>query len=100
VDLLRAQITFASSRGSDAPALLLRAAKRLEPLDLALARETYLDALSAAMFVGRLAAGIGVMEVAQAALAAPKPHPPRASDLLLDGLATRFTRRTPPARRC
>jgi len=92
VDLLRAQITFASSRGSDAPALLLRAAKRLEPLDLALARETYLDALSAAMFVGRLAAGIGVMEVAQAALAAPKPHPPRASDLLLDGLATRFTR--------
>jgi DNA-binding CsgD family transcriptional regulator len=92
VDLLRAQVTFASSRGSDAPPLLLQAAKRLEPMDLGLARETYLDALSAAMFLGRLGASVGVVEAAQAALAAPKPHSPRASDLLLDGLATRFTR--------
>ena len=44
VDLLRGQIAFASGLGSDAPPLLLKAARRLEPLDLDLARETYLDA--------------------------------------------------------
>ena len=42
VDLLRGQIAFASGRSSDAPPLLLKAAKRLESLDLDLARETYL----------------------------------------------------------
>ncbi len=92
VDLLRAQIAFASSHGSDAPPLLLAAAKRLEPLDIDLARATYLDALSAGQFAGRLAGSVGAPEVARAALAAqPPPHPPRASDLLLDGLATRST---------
>ena len=92
VDLLRAQIAFASSHGSDAPGLLLAAAKRLEALDIALARATYLDALSAGQFAGRLAGSVGAREVATAALAAqPPPYPPRASDLLLDGLATRST---------
>jgi hypothetical protein len=43
-DLLRGQIAYASGPGSDAPPLLLKAARRLEPLDLDLARETYLDA--------------------------------------------------------
>ena len=33
LDLLRAEAAYSESRGSDAPALLLRAAKRLEPLD-------------------------------------------------------------------
>jgi hypothetical protein len=47
VDVLRARIAFASSRGSQAPPLLLKAARRLG-LDPALARETYLEALSAA----------------------------------------------------
>ena len=56
-DLLRAQVTFAVDRGRDAPPLLLAAAKRLEPLDARLARETYLDAFSAALFAGRLARG-------------------------------------------
>src|SRR5215471_10986733 len=51
-DLLRGQIAFASTRSSDAPALLLKAARRFEPLDARLARETYLEALSAALFVG------------------------------------------------
>ena len=50
VELLRGQIAFASSFGSDAPSLLLAAARRLEPLDLDLARETYLDAWGAALF--------------------------------------------------
>jgi DNA-binding CsgD family transcriptional regulator len=91
-DLLRGQIAFASSRGSDAPPLLLKAARQFEPLDVRLARETYLEALSAALFAGRLALGGGVREVAQAARAAPPPpRPARAPDLLLDGLAVLIT---------
>ena len=71
---------------------MLNAAKRLEPLDVGLARETYLEALQAAMFVGRLARGCGVLEVAQAARQAPaSSQPPRIADLLLDGLALRAT---------
>jgi DNA-binding CsgD family transcriptional regulator/tetratricopeptide (TPR) repeat protein len=86
VELLRAQIAFAMSRGSDAPPLLLNAAKRLEPLDVRLARETYLDALTAAVFAHRLASRGGVPEVAEAARAAPASlRAPRAPDLLLDG---------------
>jgi DNA-binding CsgD family transcriptional regulator len=87
-DLLRGQIAFSSSRGSDAPPLLLKAARQFEPLDSRLARETYLDALAAATFVGRLTLGGELQEVAEAARAAPPPPgSPRAPDLLLDGLA-------------
>jgi DNA-binding CsgD family transcriptional regulator len=92
VDLLRAQIAFAVNRGSDAPPLLLEAARRLEPLDARLARETYLDALLAAMFAGSLASGGGLLAVAAAVRGAPPPaHPPRAPDLLMEGLALRIT---------
>ena len=91
-DLLRGQIAFSASRGSDAPPLLLKAARQFEPLDPRLARETYLDALGAALFAGRLACGGGVREVAEAArLAPPPPQPPRGPDLLLDGLALLIT---------
>ena len=87
-DLLRGQIAFASSRGSDAPPLLLKAARQFEPLDPRLARETYLDALAAATFAGRLALGGGMREVAEAArMAPPPPGPARAPDLLLDGIS-------------
>jgi hypothetical protein len=57
--------------GAAAPPLLLRAAKRLEPLDVGLARATYLEALAAAQFAGRFAVDGNVVEVAHAALAAP-----------------------------
>ncbi|MDT7712603.1 MAG: hypothetical protein QOG46_1292, partial [Pseudonocardiales bacterium] len=57
LDLLRAQISFASNRGNDAPLLLLKAAQRLEPHDATRARETYLEAITAALFAGRLANG-------------------------------------------
>jgi tetratricopeptide (TPR) repeat protein len=90
-DLLRGQIAFASRRGSDAPPLLLKAAREFEPLDSRLARETYLDALTAATFAGRLALGGGMREVAEAALAAPPPQPTCGPDLLLDGLALLVT---------
>jgi DNA-binding CsgD family transcriptional regulator len=90
-DLLRGQIAFALNYGSDAPPLLLRAAKRLAPLDVALARETYLEALSAGLVAARLASG-GLPEIAQAARAAPPPsQPPRGPDQLLDGFALLIT---------
>jgi DNA-binding CsgD family transcriptional regulator len=90
--LLRAQIAFASKRGGDAPQLLLRAASELEAVDPDLARATYLEALSAAMFAGRLARGGGAVEISEAALAGPPPPAaPRPSDLLLQGLAVQFT---------
>jgi DNA-binding CsgD family transcriptional regulator len=92
LERLRAQLTFARRRGSDAPPLLLEAARRLEPLDARLARETYLEALGAAIFAGRLSAGEQLREAAEAARAAPAgPEPSRAMDLLLDALAIRFT---------
>jgi DNA-binding CsgD family transcriptional regulator/tetratricopeptide (TPR) repeat protein len=91
VELLRAQIAFVSTHGRDAPALLLRAARRLMPLAPTLACETYLEALSAAMFAGRLATpGASSLDVALAARAAPKPLVLRGPELLLDGLATFF----------
>jgi DNA-binding CsgD family transcriptional regulator len=57
-----------------------------------MARETYLEAVAASMFAGRLGSTPSIREAAEVALAAPpRPQPPRAIDLLLDGLATRFT---------
>jgi DNA-binding CsgD family transcriptional regulator len=92
VDLLHAEIAFAQNLGSEAPAPLLAAARRLERLDVALARETYLEALSAAIFAGHLARGPGLREVAEAARRAPPAPPPaRVPDKLLDALAARFT---------
>jgi DNA-binding CsgD family transcriptional regulator len=88
-DLLRAEIAYTQRRGNDAPQLLLRAANRLEPLDVRAARDTYLDAMIAAHFAGRCASGGGLREAAEAARRAPRPaQPPTASDLLLDGVAT------------
>jgi DNA-binding CsgD family transcriptional regulator len=91
IDLIAAELAFVTSRGSDAPSLLLKAARRLEPIDPERSRATYLQAFSAAMLTGRLALGGGVLEVAHAAKAAPPPrNPTRAPDLLLEGLAAHF----------
>jgi DNA-binding CsgD family transcriptional regulator len=104
LERLRAEIAFARTRGGDTPSLLLDAARRLEPLDAAMARETHLEAMAAAMFAGRFRDTPSVRDTAEAARAAPAgPDPPRAIDLLLDGLATRFsegyTAGLPPLRR-
>jgi DNA-binding CsgD family transcriptional regulator len=97
-DLLHAEIAFAQNRGSDAPLLLLQAARALEPLDARLSRDTYLDAWSAALFAGRLANAGSLPEVSEAVRTSPKPaDPPRASDLLLDGFALVFTDGRPTA---
>ena len=92
VDLLRGQIAFVSNLGSDAPSLLLKAAKRLEPLNLDLARETYLTAWSAASLAGHLAGAGDVFEVSRAARALSPPGDPRRPvDMLLDGLTRLVT---------
>jgi DNA-binding CsgD family transcriptional regulator len=91
-DLLRGQIAFDSGLASDAPPLLLKAARRLEALDVDLARETYLDAWRAAVLAGHLAGAGDLEEVSRAAAALPPAaHPPRPSDLLLEGLARLVT---------
>lgn len=92
VQRLRAQIAFDLKRGSDAPLLLLHAAQRLEPVDVELARETYLEALVAAIYAAGLASETDVADVARAARsAALGPDPLPARRLLLVGLATRLT---------
>jgi len=86
--LLHGQIAFASFRSRDAEVLLLKAARLFEPLDARLARETYLDALSAALFSSRMPPASGLREAGETARAAPPPpRPARPPDLLLDGLA-------------
>jgi DNA-binding CsgD family transcriptional regulator len=87
---LRGQIALDLRRGGAAVPLLLDAARQLELLDPGRARETYLEALRAASIAGRL--GDGVQEAAAAARRARSPQGlPSAADLLLDGLAARFT---------
>ena len=91
-ELLRAQLSFFSTRGNDAAPLLLEAAERLREIDPELARETYLEALTAAIFAGPLAGpGASSSEVAQAAKAAPPARKPRGLDQLLDGLVALLT---------
>ncbi len=91
VDLLHGQVAFSSGLGSNAAPLLMKAARRLESLNPDLARETYLNAWGAAAFTERAGAG-DLPEVCRAVRALPPPaHPPRAVDLLVDGLALLIT---------
>lgn len=87
-EVLRAQISFVSNRGQEALTLLLAAARRLEPLDLAQARDTYVTALEATLFVGHRIGDPLSVEVARAARNAPVPSQPRRSDLLLQCMAS------------
>jgi DNA-binding CsgD family transcriptional regulator len=86
IDLLRARIAYASRRGNEAARLLLAAAKRLGPLDVELARETYLNAFSAVMYAGRFADAADLAEVAAAVPRATTDRT-RKRDVLLEGLA-------------
>ena len=88
-ELLRARVAFGSG-ADDAAKRLFDAAKRLEPIDIDRARETYLDALGATVYLGPKGS-CDPVEVARAALAARRAGPPRPPDLLLDGLALQLT---------
>lgn len=92
VDLLQAGIRYSRSRGGEGAQLLLHAAEALEPLDLRAARETYLDAWWAALFVGDAGHDTSLAEVSRKALAAPRPDgPASAADLVLEGLSLAIT---------
>ena len=86
---LRGQIEWMSHSAEEAPLVLLQAASRLEPLDVLLARETYLDGWMAAYVAGHQAqAGGSMAEVSAAARsAAQPPGAPRLPDVFLDGMA-------------
>ena len=87
---LHGQIALDLRQAGDALPLLVDAARRLEALDPNLARYTHLEAMRAASVAGRL--GTGLVDAADAARNAPPPQgPPRALDVLLDGLTVRFT---------
>lgn len=90
--LLRGQMSFAATRSGDAARLLLDAAVRLRELDPVLARDTYLEALSAAIFAGPLGGpGAGPRDIAAAAAAAPLACATRTPDLLLDGFVALYS---------
>jgi DNA-binding CsgD family transcriptional regulator len=94
---LRAQIAYARTRGNETPSLLSAAAKRLEPLDPELARETHLEAIWAAVRGGGSALDRGVVEAAEAAMLPAGGEPARAIDLLLEAVVVRLTRGYEPA---
>ena len=92
VDLVRGQVAFASGLSREAPRLLLKAARRLEPFDLEFARETFLAAWGAAVNAGYLAGGDVILEICRAIrVLPPPPGAPGPLDLLLDGLALLIT---------
>jgi DNA-binding CsgD family transcriptional regulator len=88
VDLLRGQIAFVR-HDRDAPSLLLRAAKRLESLNIDFARMTYLQALLATSYAGRfgdLDVRLAIARAAQTLPAESASGP--AVPLLVHGMAT------------
>jgi DNA-binding CsgD family transcriptional regulator/tetratricopeptide (TPR) repeat protein len=92
VEQLKGQIEKAARPGGDVPLLLLEAARRLESLDVRLARETYLEAWWAALLAGRFATpGGDLLAISRAARSAPRPDVARPCDLMLDGMATMIT---------
>ncbi|TGB39462.1 helix-turn-helix transcriptional regulator [Mycolicibacterium peregrinum] len=106
VGRLRAQMEFTRSRGGlpgappvrHAAGLLLDAAKRLENLDDELARETYMEALAAAMFASRSQPEALVVAAEAARAAVERVEAPSGPiDLLLIGMANLITDGLPAA---
>jgi DNA-binding CsgD family transcriptional regulator/tetratricopeptide (TPR) repeat protein len=90
---LRGAISVALGQGADRPTVLLRAARALEPLEPRLARDSYLEALEAAVCSGEFGSDRSLSETAEAGRSAP-PAPasrPSVADPLLDGLALLIT---------
>ena len=85
VNLLRGNVAFALGAATDAPPPLLEAARRLEPLNVELARETYLTAWGAAGMAGQ---GDIILEIWAAVRALPPTSgAPGPLELLLEGMA-------------
>jgi DNA-binding CsgD family transcriptional regulator len=86
---LRAQIIFVRTDGRDGAVQLLRAARRLDPLDRDLARATYVDAMRAAYL------GDDILEAGRRLRALPLSQPPDATELLLHGYGLYVTEGSP-----
>lgn len=78
-DLLRGRIALVRVDDSEGPAWMLRAARRLAPLDPERSRESYLEALEMSLLVGR---ANGVMDAVLAEAGSAPPHPPDILDAL------------------
>ncbi|WP_239085691.1 AAA family ATPase [Catellatospora methionotrophica] len=89
IERLRARLVSTQVRDGGTAHRLLDAAGRMAPYDAALARDTLLEALGAAIFAGRL--GPGEVEVARAVRSGPPAaDPPRQVDVLLDSITARI----------
>jgi DNA-binding CsgD family transcriptional regulator len=86
-ELLRGRIAFVSKGPSRSLPLLVDAARRLEALDAKAARDTYREAIYAALTAGQVPSG-GVQEIAEDVLRSAPPIRPDRFDLLLRGVAT------------
>lgn len=98
LERLRAALAFARSRGTGSAPLLREAANafaenaiRMDALDPQLAQEAHLDAMTAAMYVGRHGGSGLVLACATAAARSAVPVPPRPIDLMTAALAVRHT---------
>ncbi|HVM65131.1 MAG TPA: LuxR C-terminal-related transcriptional regulator, partial [Acidimicrobiales bacterium] len=87
LDLLRARHAYVGGALRDAPSLLLRAAKRLEPFDVVSASATYLLAMGASCVAGGFAREVTIQDVARAARLCPTPDVPPPTEPLRTGLA-------------
>ncbi len=88
--LIQSQIAFASGLNDEALPKLLAAARRLEPLDMDFARETYLVAWGSAALIA--ADGASLEEISRAVDALPPvTGEPRTIDLVLQGCARLVT---------
>jgi len=85
---LQARCEYALRRDRSAPRRLLGAAQALEPHDPVLARDTYMQALSAATYAGRLGEPGAIDEIAQAIMSSTATGTlDSAPDLILRGQA-------------
>jgi DNA-binding CsgD family transcriptional regulator len=92
LDLIQARILFTAGGSGETVVLMAKAAKRLEAIDVDLARATYLHAFSAGTFLGRDVTLDQWLDLGRAASAVTSPAgPANARDMLLDGLALQFT---------
>ncbi|MFF0445655.1 ATP-binding protein [Streptomyces sp. NPDC004609] len=90
---LHARIAFDRNRDGAAVARLLHASRAMAAVDLPAAREALLDALAAAVFVGRFAHSVRMSDLAEAASdLLGDDAPGRPPDLLLDALTTQVSK--------
>ncbi|MCU1489348.1 MAG: Transcriptional regulator, LuxR family, partial [Acidimicrobiaceae bacterium] len=90
-ELLRGSIALTLGQGTDRATMLVRTADGLELLDPRLSRDTYLEALEAAIFAGHFGRETSPVSVAKIVRSVVVPVGPAADDLLLEGVASLVT---------